>query len=232
MAEENLSKELKALKKDEASLTNPAIEFTMGTFPLTGGIHAILKTRVQSQLKEKEKLFFEELSNGGIELTENLIKNDDFLFRFSAAATAAVAAISKEKISRFARLLAAVTCGEIPTTDEYEGLLKMLDALSEVEWTFLLILYRYQPKYIPFEMGPEKKHWQEMITDETWDELKKEIQIACKLDDFMLTSMVAHLESLGCILTIRGGLTLNDSVCLSLEFYKLKEIIERNSIKP
>ena len=186
----------------------------MGAFPLTGGIHAILKTRVQSQLKEKEKLFFEELSNGGIELTENLIKNDDFLFRFSAAATAAAAATSKEKISRFARLLAAVTRGEIPTTDEYEGLLKMLDALSEVEWTFLLILYRYQPKYIPLEMGPEKKHWQEMITNETWNELKKEIQIACKLDDFMFASMLPRLESLGCILTTLGIMP-KDCACLT-----------------
>lgn len=109
-----------------------------GTF--IGAIDAGLQATIERMRDERLRVFFDELSNGRIELTTDLIQNEDFLHRYFTTVNAALRSRRHEKVRLFARLLksSADAAAAPHNDDEYEELLKILDALSVDDWHILL----------------------------------------------------------------------------------------------
>ena len=110
-------------------------------FGIGSAIDVGLITRIQSIREERAREFFDELSTGDVELSENLVESEDFLHCYFSTATAALNTRRREKIKLFARLLkSSVKPGNFVDTDEFEEYLGILDDLSYREIEFLAML--------------------------------------------------------------------------------------------
>ncbi|ARQ46519.1 hypothetical protein [Oxalobacter formigenes] len=139
-----------------------------------------------SLIKEKRrKEFFDELANGNIELTEDIIKNEDFLHCFFITHQAALRTRKTEKIRFLARLLKRSLENEtFSNIDDYEEMLNILDELSYREISILLLLDAYEAKYphAPGENDLQRAYhfWTNFENDAS-----KNFQIT-ELDTFMI----------------------------------------------
>jgi hypothetical protein len=91
----------------EAYADSPVIRSLVQLVP--GGLGSAFDVGLQhraDKLKEKRlKIFFDELAIGSVELTQEIIENDDFLHCFFIAAAAATRSRRAEKTKLFAKLL-------------------------------------------------------------------------------------------------------------------------------
>jgi hypothetical protein len=87
--------------------------------------------------KEKErrlKIFYDELANGNIQLTEEVIQTDDFIHKYYITLKAVLETRRNEKIQYFARLLKNSESQLVNNViDYYEDFIKVLDDLTYQE---------------------------------------------------------------------------------------------------
>lgn len=102
---------------------------------------AILTTHTKAQ-KRRVRLFFEHLDKQKLELTEEMVQNEDFLYFFKATLQATIRTRRTEKIIYLATLFNAYTQEQDSSQlDKYEDYLKILDELSFIELRILHLLY-------------------------------------------------------------------------------------------
>lgn len=238
----DLLTELNALKKDEAAAKNPVTLLLAGIFPLTGGFHANLINLLESRSRKIEGIIIEELKKGGIMLSDDLIKNHDFLSRVISVFRAANMAESDEKVRRFARLLVAVTAGAIPTTEEYTYLMDIIKALSDREWVVLTILASYEierkivmrdfetckiiqkEKCSCYDLIPEPPRYWKLFISEARDAIGVDEKVN---NDREIYDVIARLKSSGCLGADEDTRTSEEGkLVLSATFYKLYNFIE------
>lgn len=134
-----------------------------------GSLDTLLNARAEEIAEERTKEFFDELSEGSLELTKEIIQSEDFIHCWVITAKVAVNTRRREKIRLFARLLKSSFLSDTSvTTDEYEEYLSILDELSYRELLVLSILERYEREFPPSENENElqkaNQFWGEFVS--------------------------------------------------------------------
>jgi hypothetical protein len=131
-------------------LQNPGVRALVQLVPFGVGsaLETYLATRLDNIRQRRRQTFFDELAKGTVDLTPQLIENEDFLHCFVATVRAVDRTRREEKIHMFARLLSAASSGgAAPDADEYEELLGIVDQLTPNEFRVLLALEEYEATY-------------------------------------------------------------------------------------
>lgn len=127
---------------------NRALRLMVQLLPYGGLID---KTLSSFYIKEKErrlKVFFDELNQGNINLSEEEIQNDEFLHKYFITARAVVDTRRDEKIRYFAHLLQNCNSPLLNRNlDNYDDFLGILDELTFQEIKILLFIRRYFEEY-------------------------------------------------------------------------------------
>jgi len=94
---------------------------------------------------ERQRELFDALDQGGIELTDELIEQEEFIHAFLATARAADRTRQRQKIRLFAQLLRALASHKDGfDVDEHEELLRVLEDLSPREFASLVLLRQHE----------------------------------------------------------------------------------------
>ena len=151
---------------------NPLIRALIQLIPYVGGSMDTLMMGIVERIKaERTRAFFDELSRGEVELSEELIESEDFLHCFFITWEAGVKARRREKTALFARLLkSAFTENHPRNIDEFEEFVSILDDLSFEEWRVLTILDSYSNR-------PRTPDQNDLIWSRTfWDNFQSRVE--------------------------------------------------------
>ena len=127
---------------------------------------------------ERATIFFEELDKGKIELTQEVIQSDDFLFSLFAALKASLYTRQKEKVLFFARLFEKKFIeNEFSQADEYDDYLKILNELTSREIYMLYRLKQYETTTYPIDADEDEEDQDNelQIAERYWRDFSKEI---------------------------------------------------------
>ena len=185
--------------------TSPLIRAIIQVIPLGIGsaVDVALDTIIEENRHDKARDFFDELENGNVQLTQEIIESKEFLHCYFSTFKAALNSHRREKICYFARLLtSSITLSEISTIDEYEEYLSILDDLSFRELEILIVLSRYEKEY--FLQG-DKNHLQR--ANRFWDQFSSEVCSKFSISNGELDGMLARLNRTGLYKTIIGTYT-------------------------
>jgi len=181
---------------------------------------SIRLTKIQNN---KLRIFFNELGDGSVPLSEELIENDDFIHCFFCTLKASMNSRRSQKIEMFARMLkASVTTDSLLSVDEFEEYLNILDELSYREMQILLTLYKFENQY-PLQEGENDLQ----RTHHFWDEFTKELVDVILIPIDEVNSILTRLNRTGCYETVIGtycGYTGGKGK-LTPTFYRLVKII-------
>lgn len=191
--------------------------------PFAAGLDAALLQKLQNIREERVRAFFDGLAEGKIELTEDLIKNEDFLHCFFITAKAALNTRRREKIKMFARLLkTAVVEDTFSNIDEYEEYLSILDELNYQEFSMLLLLDKYESKYPRKDTENElQRAWR------FWPDFINELEKELKFPKEEINDRLARLNRTGCYETFVGGYANYSGGVgkLTSTYFRLKKLI-------
>jgi hypothetical protein len=181
---------------------NPVIRALIQLIPFGVGSAAdvALTTILENIREERAREFFDELAEGAVPLTREIIESEDFLHAYFSAARAALNTRRREKIRYFARLLtSSITSSEISTIDEYEEYLSILDELSFRELGILVVLARYEKEnFLQDDTDPIQR------PNRFWDQFSSEVctRFSITLEEF--SSVLTRLNRTGLYRTIVG----------------------------
>ncbi|WP_157136952.1 hypothetical protein [Sphingomonas sp. PAMC 26617] len=140
-------------------LDNPIVKALLQLVP--GGVGSALDVFISDGARmlaeERLRTFFEELANGDVLISEELVSSNDFLHCFLAATRAVVRTRRDEKIRLFARALTnGIVAEAMSTVDEFEEAISVIDDLSYREWQALTVFDRLLHEAEPDE-NPMKR---------------------------------------------------------------------------
>jgi hypothetical protein len=98
----------------------------------------LLEQRAEELAAARMRVFFAELRQGLVELTEDLVMSDNFVHAFLATSAAAVRARREEKVRFLAHLLAGATSAMPQYLDD--GYEELLDSLQSLSWREIRLL--------------------------------------------------------------------------------------------
>lgn len=129
---------------------NPIIRTLIQLVPLGIGsaIDVALTETIDGIRTKRAKIFFDELSKGKIELTEEVIRNEEFLHLYFTTYRAAANTYRKEKIELFARLFKNGTVNrDLKNVEEIEDYIKILESLSYTDIVILREIELFEEKF-------------------------------------------------------------------------------------
>lgn len=128
--------------------SQPMIRALMQLLPGAQAFDAALVAQLERIRHDRVWEFFDELGRGETDLTDDLIRSEDFLQAFFSTTRAALNTRRHEKIRWFARLLLGALGDEaaISLETEYEDYLKILDELSHRELGLLVTLAEFEAR--------------------------------------------------------------------------------------
>lgn len=113
--------------------------------PIGGVADSFLVTLFNNMKADRLRTFLEELDRQHLPLSQEQIRNEDFLHIFFITTRVVLQTKQTEKIKLFARLLAVGTTSlTTESVNQYEEYLDILDDLSAREFQVLLTLYRFE----------------------------------------------------------------------------------------
>jgi len=113
--------------------------------PPANALETAVLTTTSKIRSERLRELFDELDRGGLDLSDELIQQEDFLHAFVATVRAADRTRQKEKIRLLGRLLKALAYTDSDLSiDEHEEFLRVLEDLSPRELMILICLKRYE----------------------------------------------------------------------------------------
>ena len=122
----------------------PVLRALVNLLPGGGSLGELLIARADEIVRERLRVFFDELASGRMELTEELVQGEDSLHACLATVRAASHTRPRDKIRLLARLLLGSVRGiDLSSIDEYEELLASLDLASARELALLALLDTY-----------------------------------------------------------------------------------------
>lgn len=189
----------------------------------------LLQQRADEIRSDRMRTFFDELGEGTIDLTEEVIQREDFLHCFFMATRAALNTRQREKIKMFAKLLkSSLKPGSYSGTDEYEEYLNILNELSYSELAILSMLEYYESQFIK---GASENDFQR--ASKFWglftEDLKK---IGIRQDEIM--GVLTRLTRTGCYEEFAGSYVdaPRDGIGrLTPTYFRLRKMIEWESAK-
>jgi NRPS condensation-like uncharacterized protein len=186
-------------KISESYSNKPYIQSLLKLLPYWGAPDTLLQKRADEIRIDRMRAFFDELAIGQHELTEDLIQSEDFLHCYFSTIKAALNTRRRDKIRMMARLLNSYLSPSMnTTTDEYEELLAVLDAISFREFNVLHSLYQLEQSNPGDEnnLGNINKYW---------EEFKDKVMAEVKIPQKSLSAFMAKIERTGLYLRITGG---------------------------
>jgi hypothetical protein len=207
---------------------NPALRGLIQLIPfgIGSGIDVALCTQLENIRNERIKTFFDELGNGSIVISTELLNSEDFLHCYFATVKAALNSRRREKIGMFARLLKSSACDDrFSNTDEYEEYLGILDELSYRELTILFKLYRFE-----FEHPMKENENDLQRANYFWSEFTREIVEQIGVPSEEIPAVLTRLNRTGCYETFVGAYWDYEGGQgkTTPTFERLKELIENN----
>jgi hypothetical protein len=135
---------------------------------------------------ERQRELFDALDQGGIELTDELIQQEEFIHAFSATARAADRTRQRQKIQLFAQLLRALASRKDGLdVDEHEELLQVLEELSPREFASLVLLRQHE-QAVARNSGETTPQWIYRFWEDTKDDLEQKLGIpSSELEGFL-----------------------------------------------
>jgi len=161
--------------------------------PIGSLIDTSLGKYVSNLKSNRLKIFFDELNAGEIELTDDIIEQNDFLSAYFSTINYIIRTRSDEKIKCFARILKKLNSGNIDI-NEFEDFTSIFNELSEREFAILIIKYQ-------FEQNNEKNTKElnpAQLTASYWDDFKSEVCLKIGLPEKELDPMLVRLQRTGC----------------------------------
>lgn len=183
--------------------TNPILRGLIQVIPLGIGSAAdvALVTILENIREDRAKEFFDELGNGAIQLTPEIIEKEDFLHCYFSTVRAALNTRRRAKIRYFARLLTSSICSsEIATVDEYEECLGIIDEISYRELGILVVLSRYEKEY-PYQARENDIQ----RANRFWDQFSSEVCSKFSIPKEELDGILTRLNRTGLYRTSVGG---------------------------
>ena len=164
-------------------------------------VETALLTKLANYRAGRLRVFFDELAEGKLSLTPDIIESEDFLHAFDATTRAVLRARRTEKVKLLARLLKSSFRDEGPASiDEYEELLAILDDLSFREIKVLAILARHERDTA---FRPEDNDLQR--ANKAWPGFETEVQARLGISPEQLAPVLVRIQRSGCFAEITGG---------------------------
>lgn len=182
---------------------NPVIRGLIQLVPggIGSSIDVVLCIEIEKIKSERLKTFYDELGNGDIVISEDLILSEDFLHCYFSTLKAVINSRRREKIQFFAKILkSSISCKPILTTDEYEEYLNILDELSYRELSILFKLHSFESKYP--KMAEENDLQR---STRFWPEFVSEIVEKLEIHPDEVQSILTRLNRTGCYETFVGS---------------------------
>jgi len=155
--------------------------------------------RVKDIRLERSKTFFDELQKKEIQLSEGVIKSEDFLHKFFITFRAAINTRQREKIEMFARLLnSSFENNPIEQVNIYEDYLNILDELSYREIQALVLLDSFYT--VPREDDENNNQW----VNKYWEEFKDKLQEKINIEEENINDFMIRLSRSGLYDTFSG----------------------------
>lgn len=199
---------------------NTLIRGLIQIVPYGGIIDSVLTTSYNNILVDRAKTFYDELGMGNIEVTQELIKNEDFLHAYFSTFKAAIYTRQRKKIRFFARLLNnGLSLDVINDVYQYEDYLKILDELTFKE-IYLLFTLKTHEDSASVEDYEAMKHW---------DGFKTRIMMDLNFTEDELKSVVVRIVRTGCFIERSNFLATTVKTGYTSEIFKtLVKLIEIN----
>ncbi|PLS04036.1 hypothetical protein [Neobacillus cucumis] len=196
---------------------NTLIRGLIQIVPYGGLVDSILTTSYNNILVDRAKTFYDELGLGNIEITPEVIKNEDFLHSYFATYKAALYTKQREKIRFFARLLNnGILSDFINNVEEYDDYLKILDELTYREIYLLNTLKVMEDRTNDSDLK-ELIHWQEFSSQITND---------LRISEEELKLFLIRLSRTGCFVDVLTFAGLGAKGYTSILFKTLSKLIE------
>ncbi|PID21740.1 hypothetical protein CSV61_08550 [Sporosarcina sp. P3] len=179
---------------------------------------------------ERAAIFFEELDRGNIELSQEVIQSEEFLFSLFAALKASLYTRQKEKVRFFAKLFAKhLTKNQFSQADEYDGYLKILDGLTfrEIYMLYRLKQYEDTAHLIEVDEDDEDKDDELRIAGRYWRDFSREMHETLGIEYPEIAGLLTRAGRTGCYAPITS-MTLGcrgDRGKTTRVFEKLAEMI-------
>lgn len=206
---------------------NPAIRGIIGLVknlnPATSILDEILLSSISDIQQKRIDQFFEELEKSNIQLSEEVVKSNDFLHKYMITVNAVAKTNRKEKIEVFAMLFKSSINNQGDfTVDLYEEYLNILDELSCREIYILAKLYKYENKY------PLKTNENDLQRcTKFWDEFINEIKSDLNITEDEIDAILTRITRTGCYKEIVGTYVgyMGGQGKLTPIFNKIQELI-------
>jgi hypothetical protein len=130
--------------------------------PVFGVVDAAMNSYLSNLQQCRFRIIFDKLNNSNFILSDEDIKDNDFLYAYFSTVNYVLRARTDEKAERFAQILKGVYSRDI-TVDDFESYTYILDQLTDREFTILKIKLEFEKEYCGdesenFEML-KSKHW-------------------------------------------------------------------------
>lgn len=161
--------------------------------PPVGTLEAAVLTSLRKIRSERQRELFDALDQGGIELTDELIQQEDFIHAFLATARAADRTRQRQKIRLFAQLLSALASRRNRLdVDEHEELLRVLEELSPREFASLVLLRQHE-QAVERRNGETTPQW----IFHFWEDAKHDLEQKLGIPSSELEGFLARLSRTG-----------------------------------
>ncbi|MDO6445341.1 hypothetical protein Q4493_06070 [Colwellia sp. 1_MG-2023] len=188
-------------KASEGIFSNPYIRSLTQLVPGGGTLDILVQERVDRIKKERFEILINELIEGNLELTEEIIQSEEFIHAYLQTAKAVSATQQKEKIKLMADLfISSYKQNSFSKVDEYEELLQIVKDLSTREMNILFILE-------VFENNNPKLQNENMLQrcSKFWTDFENEVQHKLGLNPSLLESALSRLQRTGLYSVITGA---------------------------
>jgi hypothetical protein len=132
--------------------------------PIGTIIDAQIAIRIDKYKARKLKIFFDELNDGKVTLTEDIIDDNDFLHAYFTTVNYSLRARSDQKIKRFAMILKNLYKKDIDF-DTFEDLISIFNDLSDREFKILAIKLSFEEVLknddVLYQMENNMSYWNE-----------------------------------------------------------------------
>ncbi|MCB9187336.1 MAG: hypothetical protein H6601_11420 [Flavobacteriales bacterium] len=155
----------------------------------------VLGTLVTKIRAERLRVFFDELNSGDVELTEDIIAQNDFLHAYFSTAEYVLKTRTDEKIKRFGIVLKSWYSQKVDI-DWFEDYAAIINELSDREFAILSVKYKYE---LAAEKNPDLSDanpYKKTIS--YWEEFKDEILKQMDIEPNDLDPMLIRVQRTGC----------------------------------
>lgn len=176
-------------------------------YGIGSAIDDALTSAVENMREKRLRAFFDELGSSRLQLTEELIQEEDFLHAYFSTLRAAINSRRTQKIRLFAQLLANAGQAQAVGTDAYEEFLNILDDLSLRELRILLILKGFEdtrPAMATSTGGTGDAENELQRVNQFWQSFEEAVNQELGIAPEMLRAILARLSRTGLYETIIG----------------------------